>query len=56
MTALEKLPARQGTVQFKYTARNMDGDTIRGVIRAADRDALYGRLLEQGLYLVSATE
>lgn len=56
MTPMEKLPARQGAVQFKYTARNIEGNTIRGVMKAADRDALYGRLLEQGLYLLSAKE
>ena len=56
MTPMEKLPARQGAVQFKFTARNIDGNTIRGVMKAADRDALYGRLLEQGLYLMSAKE
>lgn len=39
-----------GHTLFRYTAKDIDGRTVRGTMEAADYDALYAQLLEQGLY------
>lgn len=41
---------------YRYTAKDMEGKTVRGEAEAADYDALYSRLIAQGLYLQSASE
>ena len=39
-----------GHTLFRYTAKDIDGRTVRGTMEAADYDALYAQLLEKGLY------
>ncbi len=41
---------------YRYIAKDMEGKTVRGEAEAADYDALYSRLIAQGLYLQSASE
>ena len=43
-------------VLYRYTAKNMEGKSVRGTAEAEDYDALYAQLLGQGLYLQSASK
>ena len=43
-------------VLYRYTAKNMEGQSVRGTAEAEDYDALYAQLLGQGLYLQSASK
>lgn len=47
-------PVRQ--LQFHYTAKTVEGETVRGTASAPDRSALSCLLHGRGLYLVSARE
>ena len=47
-------PVRQ--LQFHYTAKSVEGETVRGTASAPDRSALSYLLHGRGLYLVSARE
>lgn len=50
MAASDNRRPSGGHTLFRYTAKNIDGRTVRGTMEAADYDALYAQLLEQGLY------
>lgn len=41
--------------EFRYTAKNMEGKTFRGVMEASNENTLAQNLREQGLYLVKAS-
>ena len=41
---------------FRYTAKTVEGETVRGTASAPDRSALSRSLHDRGLYLVSARE
>ena len=50
MAASDNRRPSGGHTLFRYTAKDIDGRTVRGTMEAADYDALYAQLLEQGLY------
>lgn len=50
MAASDNRRPSGGHTLFRYTAKDIDGKTVRGTMEAADYDALYAQLLEQGLY------
>lgn len=50
MVASDNRRPSGGHTLFRYTAKDIDGRTVRGTMEAADYDALYAQLLEQGLY------
>ena len=43
-------------VPYRYVAKDMEGNTVRGVAEAADQNALYADLKSRGLYLQSASQ
>ena len=49
MAASDNRRPSGGHTLFRYTAKDIDGRTVRGTMEAADYDALYAQLLEQGL-------
>lgn len=50
MAASDNRRPSGGHTLFRYTAKDIDGRTVRGTMEATDYDALYAQLLEQGLY------
>ena len=42
--------------QYRYTAKNMDGKTLRGTMEASGESALFQQLREQGLFLIEAKD
>lgn len=40
-------------IKYRYTAKEADGNKVRGLMEAQDKNELYTRLREQDLYLVS---
>lgn len=50
MAASDNRRPSGGHTLFRYTAKDIDGRTVRGTMEAADYDALYAQLLEKGLY------
>ena len=54
MAASDNRRPSGGHTLFRYTAKDIDGRTVRGTMEAADYDALYAQLLEQGLYPLQA--
>lgn len=46
--------ASSSKTRYRYTAKNMEGKTFRGTLRASDYDELYALLRDQNLYLQRA--
>ncbi len=46
---------KNADIRYRYIAKDIDGNTKRGTSVAAGADELYDKLLDQGLYLQSAT-
>lgn len=46
MAASDNRRPSGGHTLFRYTAKDIDGRTVRGTMEATDYDALYAQLLE----------